>query len=280
MSHTKVENMPQVVQANAWGVLFWQGHQAAHNLVNQGWEVVVSSPDVMYFDFPYEPDPKEHGYYWASRHINTEKIFSFMPDNLPAHAEYWLDREDKPYQSDDTLSKDEQGNIEHGPLLKGKGFVGIQGQLWSENTRNDDLTEYKIFPRLLALAERAWHSPQWALPYDHEGQVYDQTSNKISAEQHQQRQQAWANFADTLANKEFAKLDLANIHYRIPTVGAKVEDGKLYINSAYPGLPLQYRQGNSNWLDYTAPVDVASDEIWVRAKAPTSERAGRSLKVQ
>ncbi|WP_394172507.1 family 20 glycosylhydrolase [Thalassotalea litorea] len=280
MSHTKVENMPEVVQANAWGVLFWQGHQTAHQLVNQGWEVVVSSPDVMYFDFPYEPDPKEHGYYWASRHINTEKIFNFMPDNLPAHAEYWLDREDQPYQSDDSLRKDDQGNVLHGPMAQGKGFVGIQGQLWSENTRNDDLTEYKIFPRLLALAERAWYSPEWALPYDHSGQVYDRQSQKISEQQHQLRQQKWRDFANTMVNKEFAKLELANIHYRIPTVGAKIVDGMLHINSIYPGLPLQYRVGNSTWVDYTAPVSVTESEVWVRAKAITSDRAGRALKVQ
>ncbi|TLU61630.1 beta-N-acetylhexosaminidase [Thalassotalea litorea] len=280
MSHTKLENMPEVVQANAWGVLFWQGHQAAHKLVNQGWEVVVSNPDVMYFDFPYEADPKEHGYYWASRHINTEKIFSFMPDNLPAHAEYWLDREDQPYQADDSLSKDEQGNVLRGPMEKGKGFVGIQGQLWSENTRNDDLTEYKIFPRLLALAERAWHSPQWALPYKHNGQVYDRDSHQISEQQHQLRQQAWSDFANTMVNKEFAKLDLADIHYRIPTVGAKVENGILSINATYSGLSLQYRNGNASWVDYTAPVSVTKNEIWVRAKAVNSDRAGRAIKVQ
>ncbi|TKB44550.1 family 20 glycosylhydrolase [Thalassotalea mangrovi] len=280
ISHTNPDNMPDVVQANAWGVLSWQGHKSAHQLVNRGWEVVVSSPDVMYFDFPYEADPKEHGYYWASRHTNSEKIFSFMPDNLPAHAEYWLDREDNPYQADDTVQKDEQGNIIHQPMLKGKRFIGIQGQLWSENTRSDDLSEYKIFPRLLALAERAWHSPEWALPYDHNGQIYDRDSHKISQQQHQQRRQQWSNFAATLANKEFAKLELADIHYRIPTAGGKIENGRLQINSAFPGLPLQYRTAESDWLDYTAPVEVTDAEIWVRAKAMTSERAGRALKVK
>lgn len=49
--------------------------------------VVISIPDVLYFDFPYEVDPKEPGYYWGSRSTNSRNIYNFMPDNLPANAE-------------------------------------------------------------------------------------------------------------------------------------------------------------------------------------------------
>ena len=57
---------------------------------------------MLYFDHPYEADPKEHGYYWASRATNTEKVFQFMPDNLPVHAEFWPNREGNAYVADDT----------------------------------------------------------------------------------------------------------------------------------------------------------------------------------
>lgn len=41
----------------------------------------------LYLDFPYEPDPEEMGLYWATRYIDTRKIFSFMPDNIFANAD-------------------------------------------------------------------------------------------------------------------------------------------------------------------------------------------------
>ncbi|MCF6193705.1 MAG: carbohydate-binding domain-containing protein, partial [Kangiellaceae bacterium] len=55
--------LPKNIHANAWTPLFWDGHKVAHSMVNDDWEVVLSLPDVTYFDFPYEADPKERGYY-------------------------------------------------------------------------------------------------------------------------------------------------------------------------------------------------------------------------
>ena len=268
--------MPSVVQANSWGVLSWQGHQAAHKLANQKWQVVVSSPDVTYFDFPYEADPKEHGYYWATRHSNSEKLFQFMPDNLPVHAEFWLDREELPYESNDAVQLSAQGDVESGPLTVATKFVGIQGQLWSENTRSDNLAEYKIFPRLFSLAERAWHKPNWAVDYKFSGQLYNQTTENFTADMKSKRDQQWSDFAYTIANKELAKLDLADVFYRIPTVGAKIQAGKLYMNSAYLGLPLEYRTTLGEWQKWSTAVNV-SGEIEVRSRSKDLRRAGRSL---
>ena len=43
----------------------------------------------------------------------------------------------------------------HQPLPNNFTISGIQGQLWSETVRRDEQAEYMIYPRLLALAERA-----------------------------------------------------------------------------------------------------------------------------
>ena len=231
MEHTRVNNMPAIVQANAWDTLAWGGHEKVHRLANRDWQVVISSPDALYFDFPHEADPKEHGYYWASRHTNTEKVFQFMPDNLPVHAEFWLDREDNAYTADDTNAS----------LAPGKKFLGIQGQLWSENVRTDDMVEHKVFPRLLALAERAWHLADWAVPYNYQGAKYSQQSNTFTTESKVKRDSQWALFANTLGQKEFTKLELAQIDYRLPTVGAVIQAGKLYANIAFPGLTIVYQ---------------------------------------
>ena len=273
MEHTRKENMPAIVQANAWDALFWGGHDKVHGLANRDWQVVISSPDVLYFDFPYEADPKEHGYYWASRHTNTEKVFQFMPDNLPAHAEIWLDREDKAYEADDTKT----------PLAKGQTFLGIQGQLWSENTRSDEVAEHKIYPRLLALAERAWHLPNWAVPYNYEGAVYSKDTQVFTADMKQNRDNNWRLFAHVLGEKEFTKLELANINYRLPTVGAIIESGMLKANVAFPGLTIEYQTHSADgetlpWQTYSKPVKVEG-AVSIRSRALNGLRTGRISKV-
>ena len=47
----------------------------------------MSQATHLYFDQPYEPDPEERGYYWATRFTDTRKVFGFMPDNLFANIE-------------------------------------------------------------------------------------------------------------------------------------------------------------------------------------------------
>lgn len=278
LSHTNKDNMPDVVQVNAWDTLFWQGHTKTHQLANRQWQVVISSPDVLYFDFPYEADPKEHGYYWASRHTNTEKVFQFMPDNLPIHAEFWRDRQELPYTADDTLKTDEQGNILTSPLKENMKFIGIQGQLWSEITRTDSMAEYKIYPRLLALAERAWHKPNWAVPYNYQGKIYNQNSNVFNNQLQTMRNNNWKVFANTLGQKELIKLEQANIHYRLPNAGAIINKGILYANSAFPGLAIEFKDQNKPWQLYTKPTKV-SNNVYVRTLSYNKKRASRTTKV-
>lgn len=269
MEHTRVDNMPAIVQANAWDALFWGGHDKVHQLTNRDWQVVISSPDVLYFDFPHEADPKEHGYYWASRHTNTEKVFQFMPDNLPVHAEFWLDRQDNAYVADDTKT----------PLAPGQKFLGIQGQLWSENVRTDDMVEHKVFPRLLALAERAWHLADWAVPYNYQGAKYSQQSNVFTAEMQNKRDNQWSLFANTLGKKEFAKLELAQVDYRLPTVGAVIKSGKLHANIAFPGLAIEYQVNGGNWLTYQNPTAVMG-KVNIRSRSTNGLRASRITQVK
>ncbi|MCJ8294223.1 MAG: carbohydate-binding domain-containing protein [Colwellia sp.] len=268
MEHTRKENMPAIVQVNSWDLLFLSGHDKVHRLVNRDWQVVLSTPDVLYFDFPYEADPKEHGNTWGSRHTNTEKIFQFMPDNLPVHAEFWLDRQDHAYIADDTQT----------PMAVGKKFLGIQGQLWSEGVRTDNMVEHKVFPRLLALAERAWYLPDWVVPYNYQGATYSQSSNVFTEEMAAKRDSQWHKFANTLGQKEFTKLELAGVDYRLPTVGAEIKDGKLYANTAFPGLAIEYRTSTGQWHTYQQPVAVQTD-VELRSRSHNDLRTSRITQV-
>lgn len=279
LEHTNPDNMPSVIQANAWNPLIFEGHKPTHKLANNNWQIVVSSPDATYFDFPYEADPKEHGYYWASRKINTQKLFEFMPDNLPVHAEFWLDRQDLAYEADDTVQVDEQGKEISKPLNKGVKFLGIQGQLWSENTRTDNTAEYKIFPRLFALAERAWYLPKWSVPYNYDGFKYNQSTGQFSAQAKQQRDRAWSVFSETIGKKELLKLEKSNVHYRLPTVGAEIRNGELQANTAFNGLPIEYREKNGQWQRYNGVTKVNAD-VEIRTTTHDGTRKGRKTTVQ
>lgn len=272
MSATDKDKMPAAVQSNAWTPLFWDGHAKAHEQANRQWQVVLSIPDVTYFDFPYAADPNERGYYWASRATDTQQAFEFMPDNLPAHAEIWTDRQNLPMTLDDRKTH----------LQPGVSFYGLQGHLWTETTRSDSQANHMIFPRLISLAERAWHQAEWEADYNYQGQEYSKISGVMTKEKIASRDKAWNHFANLLAQKELKKLDHYNIDYRIPTVGATIENERLKIRSPLPGLPLQYQLNLGDWQDYSQPVEVIPNKIGqlsVRALSADKNRAGRALRV-
>ncbi|KAH3883994.1 hypothetical protein DPMN_007964 [Dreissena polymorpha] len=60
-----------------------------------------------------------------------------------------------------------------------------------------------IFPRILALAERAWHKA----PFEETGAS---------------SQNDWLTFAKALGEKEFKRLELKSVQYRIPPPGARL----------------------------------------------------------
>ncbi|GAA4872872.1 family 20 glycosylhydrolase [Ferrimonas pelagia] len=253
------------VTSYSWDLLAWGGHAKAHQQMRLGWDVVLSSPDALYFDFPYEADPDEGGYYWGSRNTNSYKVFSLQPDNLPVHAEIWRDRQGNGYQAKDTL-----------PRLLAHGLRGIQGQLWTETTRHADVIEYKLFPRLLALAERAWHRADWELAY-RPGRDFGPDTRHF--QQQAQRDADWRRFAALLGQQELAKLDRSGVAYRIPTPGAQIAQGQLHTNAIFPGLPLEYRIGDGAWQRWQQPVSV-DGSVEVRARSVDEARPGRSLRVQ
>lgn len=278
MSHTRSELMPKNSQSNIWDQVSHGGFKRAHSQANLHWDMVLSNPEVLYFDFPYVADPKEQGYYWASRNSNERDLYSFMPDNLPANAEQWTDIEGQPFEADDRLKLDEQGNKLSGPLKSDVKFSGIQGQLWSETIRGDDVVEYMIFPRLLLLAERAWHQADWEVPYQYQGAIYNQDTGYFTAEMRAKQAEQWQVFVNTLGHKELIKLDKAKIAYRVPTVGACIQDGVLFSNIIYPGLAIEYRVDGGPWQRYVDPVAVEG-RVEVRGLAADGQRTGRVLAV-
>jgi len=221
---------------NAWDNIWeWGVADRAYRLANDGYQVILSHGTHLYFDHPYEAHPLERGYYWAARATDTQKVFGYMPDDLYANADVTRDLD--PIDNLEALVGRALPQLE-----KPENILGIQGQVWSETIRTESQFLEMVFPRLLPLAERAWHKAKW------EGQ----TINKA------QRLEDWAQFAATLSEKELAKLDAAGIGAHLPVPGAIIEDGKLHANSAFPLLPIQFSiDCGKSWQTYSGPTSVA-----------------------
>lgn len=110
---------------NVW--LTDQGDRTALDVIlKEGFTFIISNASHLYLDMPYTMAADEPGLPWAN-YIDTRDIFEF--DSITA----WK------------LATDDRA-------------LGIQAQLWSETVFDSDLMDYYLFPRLLAVAERAWNA--------------------------------------------------------------------------------------------------------------------------
>lgn len=251
------------VRVNFWDVLYWGGDATAYEWANKGYEVILSNPDYLYMDMPYEVDPKERGYYWATRATDTRKMFGFAPDNLPQNAETSVDR-------------DGNGFTGKGTKKQTKEFGGLSAQLWSETVRDDDQYEYMVFPRVIAAAERAWYKADWEEDYVQD-RVFNKDTNFVDKDA---QLDDWTRFANLMGQRELAKLDASGIKYRIPLPGAIVEDGKLYMNISMPGLRMQYSlDDGTTWKTYEKPVTIKTTKVEIRALSADGQRMGRAVSI-
>ncbi|MDA0149358.1 beta-N-acetylhexosaminidase [Vibrio sp. LaRot3] len=253
----------EATRVNFWDVLYWGGTGSVYEWAKKGYDVVVSNPDYVYMDMPYEVDPKERGYYWATRATDTRKMFGFAPENMPQNAETSVDRDGNGFTG--------KGEVEAKP------FYGLSAQLWSETVRTDEQYEYMVFPRVLAAAERAWHEASWENEYK-AGVEYSLETNLVDKAA---LNQDYNRFANVLGQRELAKLEKAGIDYRLPVPGAKVENGQLAMNSAFPGVELQYSVDGENWLTYADDQRPAvTGEVFIRSISASGEKASRVTSVK
>lgn len=251
------------VGVNFWDTLYWGGADSINDWANKGYEVTVSNPDYLYLDFPYEVDPQEPGYYWGTRFSDERKIFAFAPDNLPQNAENSTDRDGNSFSA-----------VSEKPW---PGAYGISAQVWSEIVRTDDEMEYRLFPRLFSVAERAWHRASWELDYV-AGREFKGGETSFIDEKALQKD--WTRFANLLGQRELAKMD-SGIAWRLPVPGARVANGKLEANISLPGLAIQYStDGGKSWQRYDASRQPqVSGAVVVRSVSPDGKRFSREVAV-
>ncbi|GAD80308.1 beta-N-acetylhexosaminidase [Vibrio ezurae] len=250
-------------RVNFWETLYWGGATNVYQWAEKGYQVIASNPDYVYMDFPYEVDPKERGYYWATRATDTRKMFAFAPENMPQNAETSVDRDGNGFAA--------KGEVEAKP------FLGLSAQLWSETVRTDEQYEYMVFPRVLAAAERAWHAASWENEYK-AGVEYSQETNLVNKDA---LLSDWTRFANVMGQRELAKLEKAGIDYRLPVPGAAIVDGKLAMNIQFPGVALQYSTDGENWVMYQdAQRPAVSGDVWVRSVSASGEKQSRATLVK
>lgn len=240
-----------------WDTLFWGGAAEAHHWAGKGYKTVLSLPDYLYFDFPYELNPKERGYYWASRATDSYKVFSLAPDNLPQNAEVMPDRQGRAFE----ITSEAQ------PAR----FAGIQGQAWGEIMRTDAQFEAMAYPRLLALAERAWHRAGWERPY-RVGERYKLGETNLVDKAALNRD--WQGFAAVLGWRELAKLERAGVQYRLPLPAVGSAGSRTDATAEVPGVALQYSYDRITWWPYAKGSSFGSPQYW-RSVSPSGARASR-----
>ena len=108
-------------------IMNWRGPEGAVEATERGFQTVISTCNVAYFDWAQAKGPQEP--LAIGTNITTlEDVYTgtFVPDGL----------------------SDEQKSL----------VLGFQGQLWTEYIPTFEHLQYMAFPRMCALAERAWGS--------------------------------------------------------------------------------------------------------------------------
>jgi hexosaminidase len=250
--------------AYVWNNVWGAGREdAAYRLANAGFDVVLCNATHLYFDLACEKHPQELGHHWAG-FVGTRAAFELVPLNVFTNV-------DKNCMGQPV----DEASLAGRTRLTAKGarhILGIQGQLWAENLRSARDLEYMAFPRLVALAERAWaRSPAWADVAD-------------AAEHQRQVDSDWNQFANRLGQRELPRLDFlqGGVDYRLPPPGAVVRDGVVHVKSELPGLVIRYttdgREPTADDANFQSPLPLES-EICLRT-FDTRGRGSRTVTIE
>ncbi|MEP6789513.1 MAG: family 20 glycosylhydrolase, partial [Acidobacteriota bacterium] len=191
-------------------VMSWRGIKGGIAAAKEHHDVIMTPTDYAYLDYGQgDPatEPLNIGGY-----LPLEKVYSFDP--VPKE-----------------LTPDEA-----------KYIIGGQGSIWTEYLPTPASVEYMAFPRMLAIAEDVWSTP--------ENKNFADFSKRLSA--------------------NFAHLDKQNVNYRIPEptglenrVLAQTEAVSLDITPSIPGAKLYYTIDGSIPTDksqlYTKPTGILEE---------------------
>ncbi|GAB3547124.1 family 20 glycosylhydrolase [Spirosoma fluminis] len=193
----------------------------AYRMANAGYKVILTGVTHLYLDLAYTQSSQEPGQYWGG-YVDIDKPFYFIP------YDYLRNLKD-----DATGKRISPSMIKSREAITEKGkanLVGIEAPLWAETNRTPEQFEYKLLPKLLAVAERAWaNDPAWA-------------TEKNDTKSEQLYNQAWSTFINTVGKRELPRLAVyaGGFLYRVPAPGVKVMGGNVAANVQFPGMTIRY----------------------------------------
>jgi hexosaminidase len=231
--------------AYVWNNAVGSGNEdLAYRLANGGYKVVLVPVSNDYFDLAWNQNPEERGLDWGG-FVDLRKPFEFVPFEYYRNVRFdahGLAVDPAVFVGKDRLTDYGRSNI-----------VGIAGALWSETLNADGALDYRLLPKLLGLAERAWaHEPDWAREKD------QPKSDALSRD-------AWSSFANVVGKRELPRLDRESPawSYRIPMPGLAVVDGQLRASLEIPGFVLRYTTDGSEPTvkspELRGPIPLAPD---------------------
>lgn len=252
------------IQLDVWNNLVGDGQEdLAYKLANAGYKVVFTSAHNFYFDLAWADTFEEPGHSWAG-FTDLRKAYSFLPAN------YFLN-----------LSKNNDGEamasgyFDHKVRLTTAGkenLIGVKAAIWAEKVRDQKRLEYMLFPRVIALAERAWAAePAWekGVVFNAEGFEKD-----------------YAAFNKKLGSQELQKLNVLNggYGYRLPAIGIRLYEESFLCNTEYPGFDIFYTTDGTEpdlkSAKYTSPVALNRTKTYKFKVISAKGRGGDTVTIK
>ena len=240
---------------------YWGGgrEDMVYKFANLGYDVIMSNSSAFYFDMTDDLDPENYGLSWSG-YVNYKDAWLTEPLNV--YSKTYLESDFKKYKNPKSVVLDKKME---------SNFLGIQGQLWTETVRNEEIFDELMYPNLIVLAEKAWsQQDQW-------------TKNLSSQNIDEIMTKEWSYFVNTLGHRTLNHLSLLfdGVDFDLPKPGGLIKDDTLYVNSVFPGMEVRFtRDGSIPSPDdelYIKELEVLSSESIVLRLFDQTGRGGRHI---
>ena len=242
---------------------YWGGgrEDMVYKFANLGYNVIMSNSSAFYFDMTDDLDPENYGLSWSG-YVNYKDAWLTEPLNV--YSKTYLESDFKKYKNLKSVALDKKME---------SNFLGIQGQLWTETVRNEEIFDELMYPNLIVLAEKAWsQQDQW-------------TKNLSSKRIDEIMTKEWSYFVNTLGHRTLNHLSLLfdGVDFDLPKPGGFIKNDTLFVNSVFPGMNVRFsRDGSIPTSEdelYLKEIKVLSSESIVLRSFDQTGRGGRHIVV-
>ena len=215
---------------------YWGGgrEDMVYKFANLGYNVIMSNSSAFYFDMTDDLDPENYGLSWSG-YVNYKDAWLTEPLNV--YAKTYLESDFKKYKNPNSVTLDRK--------MK-NNFLGIQGQLWTETVRNEEIFDELMYPNLIVLAEKAWsQQDQW-------------TKNLSSQNIDEIMTKEWSYFVNTLGHRILNHLSFLydGVDFDLPKPGGFIKNDILFVNSVFPGMDVRFSRDGS--------IPTSEDELYLK----------------